>query len=365
MDAFYIMNFMILVFLGVFNIFMPKVINKYVLFGVTINADLIDTEVVSDIKRRYTVRMSMTTLFVVTIYFIWVMMFSESAIIGFIVVLMLELITMSISYVLAHRAVKELKGETVPSEKRIVSTEIGSATEIKVLPTYSFLLYLAVIIGLVWYSFSIYDSIPNMIAIHFDAYGEVDKYVDKSVMYVLMMPITMALMTLLFVGVNYSMKIAKKVSGVGRGKLTIEQEQKYRFMWSVGLFILGFIIILLFAVIQLFSIEVFTQTEMIMWISVMSIFAILVLVIVLVVTLGQSGSRVKVNKENKEIVDTDDDEHWKLGVFYVNKEDPSLFVNKRFGIGMTLNFGNKLSLVFIGFILIIILAAALLPVLLN
>jgi uncharacterized membrane protein len=34
------------------------------------------------------------------------------------------------------------------------------------------------------------------------------------------------------------------------------------------------------------------------------------------------------------------DDHWKCGVFYVNRDDAALFVPKRFGIGYTLNFGH-------------------------
>jgi uncharacterized membrane protein len=39
----------------------------------------------------------------------------------------------------------------------------------------------------------------------------------------------------------------------------------------------------------------------------------------------------------------DSDECWKLGVFYFNPEDPSLFIPKRSGLGYTLNFANPLS----------------------
>ena len=35
------------------------------------------------------------------------------------------------------------------------------------------------------------------------------------------------------------------------------------------------------------------------------------------------------------------DECWKLGMFYCNPADPAIFVEKRFGIGYTLNFGNS------------------------
>lgn len=36
----------------------------------------------------------------------------------------------------------------------------------------------------------------------------------------------------------------------------------------------------------------------------------------------------------------DEDQFWKAGVFYVNREDPSIFVSKRFGFGWTMNMGN-------------------------
>jgi uncharacterized membrane protein len=39
-----------------------------------------------------------------------------------------------------------------------------------------------------------------------------------------------------------------------------------------------------------------------------------------------------------------DDRFWKLGVFYVNAVDPSWLVEKRFGFGYTLNFGNRAAL---------------------
>ncbi|MBV8199549.1 MAG: DUF1648 domain-containing protein [Acidobacteria bacterium] len=35
--------------------------------------------------------------------------------------------------------------------------------------------------------------------------------------------------------------------------------------------------------------------------------------------------------------------HWKAGIFYVNPDDPAIFVEKRFGIGYTLNFAHPVS----------------------
>lgn len=50
-----------------------------------------------------------------------------------------------------------------------------------------------------------------------------------------------------------------------------------------------------------------------------------------------------------------DDRHWKAGLIYVNRDDPSLVVPKRFGIGYTLNFGNRWAL----WLLLLILAGPL------
>jgi uncharacterized membrane protein len=48
---------------------------------------------------------------------------------------------------------------------------------------------------------------------------------------------------------------------------------------------------------------------------------------------GEKGSEILI----------DDDRYWKLGAFYYNPEDPSIFVEKRFGIGWTLNFARAVS----------------------
>lgn len=40
------------------------------------------------------------------------------------------------------------------------------------------------------------------------------------------------------------------------------------------------------------------------------------------------------NKDN-------DPKHWKLGIFYYNRDNPAEFVDKRRGIGTTPNFASK------------------------
>jgi uncharacterized membrane protein len=80
------------------------------------------------------------------------------------------------------------------------------------------------------------------------------------------------------------------------------------------------------------------------WILVLTLLFAVVSSLVLV-RLGQGGMR-RVRSEvlhqegTHPVGDGTADRYWKAGLFYVNRDDPALFVEKRFGLGYTLNFGH-------------------------
>ena len=51
------------------------------------------------------------------------------------------------------------------------------------------------------------------------------------------------------------------------------------------------------------------------------------------------------------------DECWKLGLIYFNRNDPALWVEKRFGIGWTVNMANPKSWFLLGGILLFVAAS--------
>jgi uncharacterized membrane protein len=74
--------------------------------------------------------------------------------------------------------------------------------------------------------------------------------------------------------------------------------------------------------------------------------ALLALVAVLALArLGQGGTRraAPAPEDGAPVGDRTRDARWKWGLFYADRADPALFVEKRFGIGWTLNFGNRWS----------------------
>jgi uncharacterized membrane protein len=60
---------------------------------------------------------------------------------------------------------------------------------------------------------------------------------------------------------------------------------------------------------------------------------------------GQGGARREESVSDLPLTDgLADNALWKWGLFYVNRDDPSILVEKRFGLGYTLNFGNPHSI---------------------
>lgn len=86
---------------------------------------------------------------------------------------------------------------------------------------------------------------------------------------------------------------------------------------------------------------------LLMWTGTVTRFAPLVVVIpilvsvaVVITVLARNNRERDDNEGDTGLTHRDDDKYWRGGMFYVNKEDHALWVQRRFGIGFTLNFGN-------------------------
>lgn len=69
---------------------------------------------------------------------------------------------------------------------------------------------------------------------------------------------------------------------------------------------------------------------------------VLAATIAFTIKVGRSD-KYDIDETNEEITDFDEDSYWKVGLIYFNRNDPSIFVEKRFGIGWTLNFANPIG----------------------
>lgn len=99
-------------------------------------------------------------------------------------------------------------------------------------------------------------------------------------------------------------------------------------------------------------------------------FVFLVAIIAVLIYTGQGGANLMKAGSEVDILgseaiagDRTPDQCWKAGMFYVNPDDPAILVEKRFGIGYTLNFGRPAAWILMMLILGIAVAGVLFAVL--
>ena len=78
---------------------------------------------------------------------------------------------------------------------------------------------------------------------------------------------------------------------------------------------------------------------------------------------GQGGARHEGSTSAPLTDGLADNRYRWWGVFYVNREDPSILVEHRFGLGYTLNLGNRLAVALLAGFFILVLGLSLLTAL--
>ncbi len=134
-----------------------------------------------------------------------------------------------------------------------------------------------------------------------------------------------------------------------------ESSRRFRKGWSNFLFYTTILTQLLISGLTLFS---FFGENLPTWLLIAGIVVYLIIMLggtmFLTFKYGQAGE--KLLAEDQYYVDPEEDDKWLLGMIYYNSDDSSLFVEKRFGVGTTINMGNRKAwLIVAGLLLFIIL----------
>lgn len=199
-----------------------------------------------------------------------------------------------------------------------------------------------------------YDRIPGKLAMKFNLAGEVTRYADKSVLNVLFPNIMQIMLILLFAFVNWSIVASKQQLDPENPAESAARNAIFRRRWSFFNILSSFAIVLMFSFIQLnmiLQLNPDTVALVSILIPVLMVFGAAVLML----TTGQGGSRIGPKRPASAAHPYDDDAYWKLGAVYFNPKDPAIFVEKRFGIGWTINYGQvKTWLILLGVIGVIV-----------
>jgi uncharacterized membrane protein len=184
------------------------------------------------------------------------------------------------------------------------------------------------------YSWLFWERLPDRIPVHWGLHGA-DRWIDRTPLNVFGFLAFLASFCGVFILLSYGMvRWSRTISVTGeRGR------GEFRFR-RLGIWLL--IALQYLTVIPGVVLALWAAPGPAVW-PVLSVIVIIVALIMLI-RMGQGGSRLADTAEYQPpIGDRTPDAAWKWGLFYYNPDDPALIVEKRFGLGYTVNFGNGWS----------------------
>lgn len=254
-----------------------------------------------------------------------------------------------VSYVLKHNELKKYK-QTLSLEmkqtKKIV-VDLSFRDEKLIFPTsYLVGINLAFVLVTVLLTVFNYQNIPDKLVTQWDFNMNPTTITEKTWGSVMMIPAMQVFITIVMAISNQAYLSAKQQIDGKNPTASSTKSKKFRRQSSLLNLVISILTQLLFVSIQLVTVFESISPKVVMILSL--VFTILIIGLVLWFSLyyGQSGDRLKTVEINEEeapkgnIVTVDDDENWKLGMFYFNKQDPSFWVEKRMGVGMTFNLAK-------------------------
>lgn len=195
---------------------------------------------------------------------------------------------------------------------------------------------------------ALYPSAPDLVPTHFDFAGNVNQWTPKGPALIAFPLLFEVFMAACFIFSHWMTIRSKKDIDPARPAISAYAYGAFARAECILLLVGGSV---LTAVLGIVMILMMAEILSMLVTIALIIVATLILVgatIAIPIVYGQSGSRlVKRLEENGDII-ADNDEHWKAGIFYWNKDDASLILPKRFGVGWTMNWARPAAWLIVG-----------------
>ena len=337
----------------ILQIGMPNFTRKDLVFGIRVPLEEINCEKIKSIRKKF-IRNNL----IIGIPFIALCTFINYKLssIGFFTfsVFVFIFITFGI-YLFSNKEMKRLKINKgwMKGKKQIVAVDTSFSKnrnkKMLVSPWY-FLIPLAIVGLNIIIGYKFYPSLPERVATHWNFAGEVDGYQNRSMSLIWQLPLMQLFMTIIMFVSYKAIGWSKQQISVANPEEGRERNRIYRKVWSIYMVAMAIGTNLLMSMGTLETFKVINHKGYIPLIMIF-VFGILCVgsAIILAVKVGQGGSNLKLNMDEKESTSSserDDDMYWKLGnSIYYNPNDPSIFIEKRFGVGWTINAGSPIGMI--------------------
>ena len=240
------------------------------------------------------------------------------------------------------RAIKRSEGWEARAQRTAAVAGPAERNVPRPLPLAWDLLYLPVILATLAVTVALYPTMPDPVPVHFDATGAPDNYLAKGWQVIAMQMAVQASLALYLAAAHWQMLRSRRPVAPESPTASALAYGMFARAQSAALLVSGIVITASIAIMPLAFAGVVTSDQSLVALIVIIVGAILPNLAV-PLAYGQAGSRLLRRMTASNALDYDDDERWCLGVFYVSREDPSIVVPRRFGVGWAMNWGNPRS----------------------
>ncbi|ACO86296.1 DUF1648 domain-containing protein [Clostridium botulinum] len=348
-----------------FQIVTPKTTRKDIFLGVRIPEEESEKMEIKNIYRSFVLWNIIISLPVIFLLSFIVYKFNNIGL--FVLFTFIYIFISFLIYIKFNNDVKKLKSNKnwFKNKKQVIAvdTEFSSENANKsLISPLCFLIPILIILITIFINIKAYPNLPNKVATHWDFNGNVNGYQNKSTFLIYQMPLMELFITSIFFLCYKIIGWSKKQISVVNPEESKTRNKLFRRILSIYMTFSAIAMTIFLSIINFQIMKVIDiNDKYMMYFSLIFTLSIIIATILLGVKVGQGGSNLKLNYKNdnkNNLINKDDDDHWILGnTIYYNKEDPSLFIEKRVGIGWTINAGRPLGLIiYISLILIIIVS---------
>nr|WP_225895160.1 DUF1648 domain-containing protein [Clostridium botulinum] len=336
-----------------FQIVTPKTTRKDIFLGVRIPEEESEKMEIKNIYKSFVLWNIIISLPVIFLLSFIVYKFNNIGL--FVLFTFIYIFISFLIYIKFNNDVKKLKSNKnwFKNKKQVIAvdTEFSSENANKsLISPLCFLIPILIILITIFINIKAYPNLPNKVATHWDFNGNVNGYQNKSTFLIYQMPLMELFITSIFFLCYKIIGWSKKQISAVNSEESKTRNKLFRRILSIYMTFSAIAMTIFLSIINFQIMKVIDiNDKYMMYFSLIFTLSIIIATILLGVKVGQGGSNLKLNYKNdnkNNFINKDDDDHWILGnTIYYNKEDPSLFIEKRFGIGWTINAGRPLGLI--------------------
>lgn len=366
----YIVFILIILFTHLIALSTQSLSSRKYFFGVYINEIIIEEDlkvkITKDFKRKLNVSLFLSIMVYLILKTIFDLNIGANIIISTTIYLTLFFFILTIEY----KKVKYVKDtylanlqlynndnkEQVPIRVIIKEDEILAKEKKRIIKKFKVLFGICIILSLVSFVYVLlsYKNMPDTIITHWGAYGKPNGYSKKNILNVFFTSFIDISMVLLFAVIGIG-----SVAGntyIDNKNLEVNRKKAVKYLNGIGYSFLTLTLSIqsITSTIPIFMVQ---EKDMPMWLTIGSCI-IPIFIVVPVIYFYLMLSSIKPKSRNIYTIENDD-EKWIYGFIYYNKEDPKLMVEKRLGMGWSINMAHTLGKV-ITIILVLITVGSLL-----